>query len=428
MPLETASYPSDLVSSNPAATDPTNQGDDHIRLLKNVWKTTFPNISGAVTATHGALNYLTAGGLRAPDGAAGAPGISFGNNTAIGFYRSNPSTVTYVGTFAFAGDVSVGGAMTVAGALGGSTANFSGAITANGASLGPVSGSSGTFSGTVSAATFVGAHPAGAIEDFAGDTAPTGWAVCDGQALSRTTYAQLFAYIGTKWGAGDGSTTFNVPNLQDRFRRHRSIAGNAGAVGTVQSPANLAHTHTYSGTSSATSNDHTHTFSGTSGTESATHTHGFSGTSSGISVDHTHGISLTSGAMSANSTHTHTIGNPQNVYLTSINNGSLTNQGNVMVTGGGSAVTVTTSTADLSHTHAVTGSTGGVSSDHTHTYSGTSATESATHTHAYSGTTSGVSAGHTHTYSGTTSGGSADNVNEARPYSATMLTCIKLFN
>jgi len=55
----------------------------------------------------------------------------------------------------------------------------------------------------------------GAIQAYAG-TAGTGWLVCDGSAVSRTTYANLFAAIGTNFGAGDGSTTFNLPDLRGR--------------------------------------------------------------------------------------------------------------------------------------------------------------------------------------------------------------------
>ena len=54
--------------------------------------------------------------------------------------------------------------------------------------------------------------PLGAILSYGGDTAPTGWLLCDGSAVSRTTYAQLFEVIGTKYGPGDGSTTFNLPD------------------------------------------------------------------------------------------------------------------------------------------------------------------------------------------------------------------------
>ena len=60
------------------------------------------------------------------------------------------------------------------------------------------------------------ATPIGSVIDFAGPNPPPGWLVCDGRALSRTTYAALFAAIGTYWGAGDGSTTFNIPNTAGR--------------------------------------------------------------------------------------------------------------------------------------------------------------------------------------------------------------------
>lgn len=58
--------------------------------------------------------------------------------------------------------------------------------------------------------------PVGSISLFAGTTAPTGWLICDGSAVSRTTYANLFSVIGTTYGTGDGSTTFNIPDLQGR--------------------------------------------------------------------------------------------------------------------------------------------------------------------------------------------------------------------
>lgn len=60
MALETATYISDLNASNPATTDPVEQGDDHLRLIKSTIKATFPNITGAVTATHTELNYVDA--------------------------------------------------------------------------------------------------------------------------------------------------------------------------------------------------------------------------------------------------------------------------------------------------------------------------------------------------------------------------------
>jgi microcystin-dependent protein len=68
--------------------------------------------------------------------------------------------------------------------------------------------------------------PAGFFGDFAGTTAPAGWLACDGSAVSRTTYAALFSAIGTTWGAGDGSTTFNLPDRRGTFAR------GAGSHGT----------------------------------------------------------------------------------------------------------------------------------------------------------------------------------------------------
>ena len=64
------------------------------------------------------------------------------------------------------------------------------------------------------------AMPIGAILDFAGPNAPSGWLICDGRWLSRTTYSDLFAVIGTTWGAGDGSTTFGLP-----FTNGRALVG-----------------------------------------------------------------------------------------------------------------------------------------------------------------------------------------------------------
>ena len=59
--------------------------------------------------------------------------------------------------------------------------------------------------------------PTGAICYFATTAIPTGWLLCNGSNVSRTEYAALFAAIGTKFGAGDGKTTFTLPNLDDRF-------------------------------------------------------------------------------------------------------------------------------------------------------------------------------------------------------------------
>lgn len=61
------------------------------------------------------------------------------------------------------------------------------------------------------------AMPTGGIVMFGGSSAPTGYLLCNGTAISRTTYATLFGIIGTTYGTGDGSTTFNVPNLKGKI-------------------------------------------------------------------------------------------------------------------------------------------------------------------------------------------------------------------
>lgn len=74
-----------------------------------------------------------------------------------------------------------------------------------------------------------GVAPTGVVNQFAGSTAPTGWLLCYGQAISRTTYASLFAVIGEDYGAGDGSTTFLLPDLRGRVIAGQDDMGGASA-------------------------------------------------------------------------------------------------------------------------------------------------------------------------------------------------------
>ena len=73
--------------------------------------------------------------------------------------------------------------------------------------------------------------PAGTMQMFAGNTIPAGWLLCDGSAVSRTDYAKLFSAIGTIYGAGDGSTTFALPNLVGRFIEGAATAGTYKTAG-----------------------------------------------------------------------------------------------------------------------------------------------------------------------------------------------------
>jgi len=296
LPLETATFISDLNSSNPAHTDGLSQADSHMRLTKAALKATFPNITGAVTLTQAQLNALTTALV---DGTSLLPAFSFASEPTLGFYKTGPAVMSVTG---------------------------------------------GVLRGQ-------GACPAGAVMDFAtGGAAPAGWLPCDGTTLSTTTYADLFAAIGYTWG-GSGAT-FLLPNFLNRFRRHRNVGSLAGAVGTTQSPVNLAHTHGVVGGTAGADTDHTHAFSGTTGVDSPDHTHTY-------------------------------------IQRTGSNVG-----------GGGSFGPVDTGTASQ---------TSGASARHTHAFGGATGTMSAQHAHAIN----------------LTSGASGDAL-EARPYSATVLTCIKI--
>jgi microcystin-dependent protein len=89
--------------------------------------------------------------------------------------------------------------------------------------------------------------PAGAVQAFAMNAVPTGWLKCNGAAVSRTTYADLFDAIGTTYGTGNGTTTFTLPDLRGSFVRgldeSRGV-DTARTLGTTQTGANQSHTHT----------------------------------------------------------------------------------------------------------------------------------------------------------------------------------------
>jgi microcystin-dependent protein len=98
----------------------------------------------------------------------------------------------------------------------------------------------------------------GTILDFGGISAPSGYLGCDGSNVSRTTYATLFAAIGTAWGVGDGSTTFGVPDLRRKVavgsggtgtaRLANSVGSTGGEESHVQTEAEMAaHSHTFRG-------------------------------------------------------------------------------------------------------------------------------------------------------------------------------------
>lgn len=91
--------------------------------------------------------------------------------------------------------------------------------------------------------------PSGAVSAFAMNSAPTGWLKANGSAVSRTTYADLFTAIGTTFGVGDGSTTFNIPDLRGEFIRgwDDSRGIDSGRVfGSAQADELKSHVHSVS--------------------------------------------------------------------------------------------------------------------------------------------------------------------------------------
>jgi microcystin-dependent protein len=153
----------------------------------------------------------------------------------------------------------------------------------------------------------VSTQPTGTITSYAGSTSPSGWLLCDGAAVSRTTYAALFTTLSTTYGAGDGTTTFNLPDLRGRMPIG---AGNEGAAannvlrarGEKGGDTRLqSHTHTGSGTTGSTNIDHSH---GTGiGQRFGTHVSGQGAAGSGApvldnAVDNT-------GGMNSNANHSH---------------------------------------------------------------------------------------------------------------------------
>lgn len=97
------------------------------------------------------------------------------------------------------------------------------------------------------------AVPPGTVMHFAASTAPSGWLYCDGSAISRATYSRLFSNIGTTFGTGDGSATFNIPDLRDEFIRGANPGSRA--VGLAENDSYRSHNHSGS-TNSAGAHSH----------------------------------------------------------------------------------------------------------------------------------------------------------------------------
>jgi microcystin-dependent protein len=239
-----------------------------------------------------------------------------------------------------------------------------------------------------------GQVPAGAVEMFARSTPPVGWLKANGATVNRVTYAALFAAIGGTFGAGDGSTTFQLPDLRGVFLRGLDDGKGIDVgrtLGTAQEDGIASHTHSVAAINTGyVSADHTHVASGTTGGNSVSHTHTFSDASSAT------------GTGSANHTHA-SLPLYDGTTRTPANN----NAGSAIANLG-----TNTSASGAAHTHtvAVSGTTGG---------------NSVSHTHTFSDTTTGISVNHVHTIPATNTGANTGAVIETRPRNIALLACIK---
>jgi microcystin-dependent protein len=236
---------------------------------------------GALTLTHNATSLILPGGASittAANDVAGFRSLGSGNWRCEWFSMASGAALTAAAS-SLTGQVAVAN-----GGTGASTLTANNVVLGNGTSavqfVAP--GSSGnllTSNGTTwqsTAPAAVASIPSGSVMDYAGSTAPSGWLLCAGQAVSRSTYADLFTAISTTYGAGDGSTTFNLPDLRGRVAvgkddmngtaANRITSGGSGITGTTLGASGGTQTHTL-----ATS-------------EMPAHTHGSVLTSSGGSL------------------------------------------------------------------------------------------------------------------------------------------------
>ncbi len=210
----------------------------------------------------------------------------------------------------------------------------------------------------------------GVIKAWSGSVIPTNWMLADGRPLSRVSFSDLFAAIGTTWGAGDGSTTFNIPDLRDRFLIGASASKALAALGGEAAHLLLAgESGNAAGTSGLTDTNHYHAINLNSGT---------------VSADHAHNINLNTGTESVYHQH--------NVQNLAGGNAALLLYGNAMVSGHPGAYTSPGSgnqgsdSQNQLHYHNVSGGTSGITVNHTHNTSGNTGWQSdayATNNHSH---------------------------------------------
>lgn len=204
----------------------------------------------------------------------------------------------------------------------------------------------------------------GEIKLWSGATEPAGgkWLLCNGNGASRTTYATLFALIGTTYGAGDGSTTFNLPDLYQRFPLG---GGTVGATGGSFSHQHAQTTHVHSvPTTTQTGSGHTHVVPNVSGTGGHNHTIADTGSSGAHSHDNTAAAAVggTGGQTYGGTTsqHRHTVPSAGSAHTHPIPDASTTQSGHAHTI---SDATTTGSGHDHTINDTGNGSAGGSTAD-----------------------------------------------------------------
>lgn len=201
--------------------------------------------------------------------------------------------------------------------------------------------------------------PTGSVTQYAGSAAPTGWLFCDGAEVSRTTYAALFAVVGTTFGSGNGSSTFNLPDLKGRVPVGKAVTGtfaNLAATGGAET-----HTLTTAQIPSHQHNISSYAHSVTQSNALTTHNHTDGSLTVSSSGGHTHGVS--------DPQHRHTevssaTGTVTTAYTTGTNNYTATGSVEVYTSYSTTGISITSTGSD--HAHDVSGSTGDTDLSHGH--------------------------------------------------------------
>lgn len=215
MPLETFNFLDSLNASNPPVSDGVAQGDDHLRGIKLTLKNTFPNVTGAVTATQGAIN-ASAAWTTAGVNLLNHSGVFFDNGSGVASTDGFQNTLAGDIDFVLQGSV----AATFRQTVGVNTLIVAGGIQATGEIKGP------------------GITPLGAGVMWFDDTLPTDglWVWANGQVIANanTVAPILLARWGSKYG-GNGTTTMGVPDMREVVPVGKSTMGATTARGLLTS-------------------------------------------------------------------------------------------------------------------------------------------------------------------------------------------------